>query len=179
MKETFEIFTLDLHPHYNVTAALFRDVTNSSALRSKLMKGELNCALINVTYIPGMLAVLLACNKSVHCYTNSSMKTRSLHTEVIYNLSPTNSIKDSLKNFSISDDEKIILYVAIRKVSEDTDPVCNIVDSIEGNIGSLDDLSVVSNAEKIKELYKIGDKELNISSLTEAVVMRVSTKDAL
>lgn len=178
MTGTFKTFSLDLHPEYTVSLALFTSVTNAQVLREKLIASELNCALINVTYVPDILPVLLACNKAVHCYKSSSMKTRSIHTEVLYNLSPTNSIKDSLRTFGISGNESKLLCVVITKTDKEN-TLNNIVNCILGNLCSPGDLSLVSNVEKIKELYRIEDVEIETSSLTEAVIMRISTKDAL
>ena len=169
---------LELFPEYTVSFALFNDVTNVSALRQKLLKGEISCTMVNTNLIPDVFTVLLACNRAVYNITNSSMKTRSIHTEVLYNLSPTSSITDSLKTFGVADDQKSFLCVGIRK-NDENDDFENILKMVDGVSVPTDTLKTLHDAVRIQKLYKITNDEIAVDGLANAVCMRVSTKDFL
>ena len=165
---------VDLYPDYTIYACLFTNISNAGELRKKLVKGEMKCALLSTTFIPDIFPVLLACNKAVHCYMNSSMKTRNMHTEILFNLSPTNSINESLKKFGLKDDDTTLLCVSVRN-----DALDGMFDEIQGDVKLVSDLHTVSNLTEIRKLFQITDQELEIGTLSDAVSLRVATKDAL
>jgi len=175
---TSEIFKapIDLYPDYNVTACLLDNVTNSSDLLQMLIKGDLNCALLNTTYLPEIFPILIASTKAVHCYKCSSLKTKGLHTEVLFNLSPTNSISTSLKTFGIKGDESSVLIVCVRNGDSD---IAEIINRVKGDVRDISELRNYVSEEKIKKLYSITDSELQVGTYSDAITLRVATKDAM
>lgn len=47
--------------------------------------------------VPDVFPVLLAANKAVHLSEQEKMKTRSVYSEVVFNLSPSNNVSEIMK----------------------------------------------------------------------------------
>ncbi|XP_065659400.1 EKC/KEOPS complex subunit TPRKB [Hydra vulgaris] len=174
--ELQQSYKVDLYPDYLIQVALCNNVTNTSYLREKCLKGEFSCAILSTTLIPDIFPVLISCNKTIHCFTESSMKTRNIHTEIMLNLSSSNSIKDSLKLFGANDTDSTLLFVMVSK-KEVQDKFCEILNEIKGNFVAVSELSNMCDYNSTKKHYKISDDELSASNFKNAISMRIASKD--
>ena len=68
---------------------LFRHVTNSSEIKSKLINGEIDATVLNAALIPDILQIFVAANKASLSNFQGEKLTKTIHTEVLFNLSPT------------------------------------------------------------------------------------------
>lgn len=169
---------LELYPVQRVTQVLFRDVKNAAELRQSAVEGKFNGALINPTMLVSPFQVLVAANKAVHLQNISKMKTRSLYSEIIFNLSPTNNISEAFKRFGISDGDSSVLVVLVHH-QDDPLLLSDIVSRVDGQQAPVDDVSSLSDTAKIKKFFKIAPQEEKIGTLLDAVVCRMAIKDVL
>ncbi|XP_060885365.1 EKC/KEOPS complex subunit TPRKB [Labrus mixtus] len=169
---------LELFPDHRVTQLLFKDVKNAAELRQCAMKGEVNGALINPTMLVNPFQVLVAANKAVHLQTIGKMKTRSLYSEIIFNLSPTNKISEAFKRFGISDGDESVMVVLVHNKDE-PQPLSDIIARVKGQQVAVEDVSSLSNNTKIQKLYKVTPQEERCGTLLDAVVCRMATKDVV
>uniref|UniRef100_A0A8C1P0B4 EKC/KEOPS complex subunit TPRKB n=2 Tax=Cyprinus carpio TaxID=7962 RepID=A0A8C1P0B4_CYPCA len=167
---------LELFPEYTVTQLLFKDVKNATELRKMAVNGEIKGALINPSMVVDAFQILVAANKAVHLHKNGKMKTRSLYSEIIFNLSPTNNISEAFKRFGISDSDSAVHIVLIHNKDE-TLNIEDIIGKVDGQQMAVDRVSDLTDVAKIKKLYKVAPQEEKCGSLLDAVVCRMATKD--
>ncbi|XP_029969348.1 EKC/KEOPS complex subunit TPRKB [Salarias fasciatus] len=169
---------LELFPGKKVTQLLFKEVKNAAVLRKSAVEGKINGALINPTMLVSPFQVLVAANKAVHLQTIEKMKTRSLYSEIIFNLSPTNNISEAFKRFGISDGDDSVMVVVVHDKDE-SQLLSDITSKVEGRQVPVEDVSSLSDAAKIKKLYKVTPAEETCGTLLDAVICRMAIKDVL
>ncbi|XP_059360516.1 EKC/KEOPS complex subunit TPRKB [Carassius carassius] len=167
---------LELFPEYTVTQLLFKDVKNATELRKMAVNGEIKGALINPSMVVDSFQILVAANKAVHLHKNGKMKTRSLYSEIIFNLSPTNNISEAFKRFGISDSDSAVHIVLVHNKDE-TLNINDIILKVDGQQIAVDRVSDLTDVAKIKKLYKVAPPEEKCGSLLDAIVCRMATKD--
>ncbi|KAG9335888.1 hypothetical protein JZ751_003545 [Albula glossodonta] len=170
--------TLELFPGHVVTQLLFKDVKNAAELRKSAMAGEIPGALINPSMVVDPFQVLVATNKALHLQKAGKMKTRTLYSEIIFNLSPTNNISEAFKRFGISDSDEAVQVVLVHTEEERTN-TDDILSRVDGQQIPVDRVSSLSDTAKIKKLYKVTPQEEACGSLLDAVICRMATKDVL
>ncbi|XP_036977363.1 EKC/KEOPS complex subunit TPRKB [Acanthopagrus latus] len=169
---------LELFPDQKVTQMLFKEVKNAAELRQSAMEGKINGALINPTMLVDPFQVLVAANKAVHLQKTGKMKTRSLYSEIIFNLSPNNNISEAFKKFGISDGDSSVMVVLVHSEDE-SQLLSDITARVNGRQVPVEDVSSLSDQAKIKKLYKVTPQEEKSGTLLDAVVCRMAIKDVM
>ncbi|XP_031560570.1 EKC/KEOPS complex subunit TPRKB-like isoform X2 [Actinia tenebrosa] len=135
------------------------------------------CGLIGVM-IADPFQVVLAAHKALHLSKLQKTKTKTLHSEIIFNLSPTNNITDSFKKFGLSENDTTLL-LAVITTGDGVEKMRAISQHVKGRQVPISNLKTLADQQAIKKVYKIQDCELKVSSLTESVICRMATKDVL
>ena len=90
-----------------LTIGYVKSVENAKEVRKLLMSGGLpDTLLVKSSLIPSPLVVAVAANKADLAQKRGNMKTRSVQTETLYNLSSSKNITESLKNFGGGDSDQ-------------------------------------------------------------------------
>ncbi|XP_042367121.1 EKC/KEOPS complex subunit TPRKB [Plectropomus leopardus] len=169
---------LELFPDLRVTQVLFKEVKNAAELRQCAVEGKIKGALINPTMLVSPFQVLVAANKAVSLQKIGKMKTRSLFSEIIFNLSPTNNISEAFKRFGISDSDVSVLVVLVHNKDE-SQLVSDITARVNGQQVPAEDVPSLTDFAKVKKLYKVTPQEEKCGTLLDAVVCRMATKDVM
>ncbi|AWO97953.1 putative EKC/KEOPS complex subunit TPRKB [Scophthalmus maximus] len=169
---------LELFPDHTVTQMLFKEVKNAAELRQSAVDGRINGALINPTMLVNPFQVLVAANKAVHLQLIGKMKTRSLNSEIIFNLSPTNNISEAFKRFGTSDGDESVMLVVVHCKNE-SQLLEDIAAQVDGRQVPVEDVSWLSDLAKIRKLFKVAPQEETCGTLLDAVVCRMAIKDVM
>jgi tRNA threonylcarbamoyladenosine modification (KEOPS) complex Cgi121 subunit len=137
-------------------------------------------AIIDLTLVCSYFHLQAAICKALLNEQQSSMKTKSISAEVLYQLSSTTKINDSLKQCGASESSSLIAILII-----DNDPVgMELITQVRGTAFDAEELGSAAyctpeKAATIAKYFKVTPQELEISTLEAAVVTRLATKDML
>lgn len=92
---TMEAITLPHLPNTPIQVCLFNDVQNSTFLRQQLLQGNSNFeyAFLDASVLISTSHVLAACFKAISDSLNGRLKTRNVHSEIVFALSPNNNVR--------------------------------------------------------------------------------------
>ncbi|KAE8146441.1 kinase binding protein CGI-121-domain-containing protein [Aspergillus avenaceus] len=150
-----------------IHVALYRDVQNAPFLRQQLISGnaDFEYAFIDASSVLSRTHALSAVFRAVNDYLNERLKSRNVHSEIVFSFSPTNNIADSFRKFGISDSTKDLLVVKVSTAPEITHEsvAAHLAQSVEGTPAPFNDetLSRIADITKIKKAYKLGS--LNVA----------------
>lgn len=169
-------YSIELDPitQTSIKMQLFENVKNTPEVRKKVMSGELQCCIIKPQLICDPLHVVVAANKAL---TSKKQTTKSIFTEILFNLSPSTNISQSLLKFGIDDKDKNLLVVTLQKKTSDDAKTLEIFSSVEGNVLDISELGCMNDINAIRKTYKISDKEYHCINLLDSIVSRIATKE--
>lgn len=166
---------LDQESGYSIVLLLAENVRNTPELRKLVISGSLQCCIVKPKLVVNPFQVVVAANKAVISMRRGKMSTRNVYTEILYNLSPTKQISQSLLKFGIDDKEDCVLVCVLEKDGENKAE--EVFKKIQGDECPIDRLSKFTDEMLIKKTYKISDSECNSSSILDSIVSRISTKE--
>lgn len=150
-----------LPPELAVYAAYYANVENASFLRDQLLAGntDFEYAFIDASMIISMNHVLAAVFRALNDYLNDRLKSRNIHSEIVFALSPNNNIGEAFRRFGVSEATK---HLIVLKVA--TKPEVNL-SSVQSHLGSAvkgeerafadDELKDVTDTSRLRKVYKL------------------------
>ncbi|EON68462.1 hypothetical protein W97_07672 [Coniosporium apollinis CBS 100218] len=159
---TFHLSHLPSHP---VHVCLFKGVENTPFLRQQLLAGnsEFEYAFVDATTILSPTHLLSAVYRAIVDSLNSRLRSRNIHSEIVFSLSPNNNIAESFRRFGISDSTASLLAV---KVGSPDNPNTtaesvrkHLTEVVEGSAVKFgeEELERIADVKKIRKIYKLDD----------------------
>ncbi|XP_049329609.1 EKC/KEOPS complex subunit TPRKB isoform X1 [Astyanax mexicanus] len=175
--------------HLNLQTSILANVREAfSCLEVTLgsFVGSITCFALGVIFVGGpvlgrvvdLFQTLVAANKAVHLQKVGKMKTRSLYSEIIFSLSPTNNISEAFRRFGVSDSDSAVLVVLVHN-KEDIFNKDDVTSKVDGQQIPADQISTLSDMAKIKKLYKVTPQEEKCGTVLDAVVLRMAAKEVV
>jgi len=155
----------------SLTVGLATNVTNTAEVRQRVISGELDWCLVKPSLVPSEIVVATAANIACLARSRGKMKTRSVNTEILFNMSSSSNITDSLNKFGAGDTATEMLVVGVDKDIEEAKQ------TIDGDWVGLDHLSKYLDNKTLTKLHKLKPDELY--DLTGSLCSRISAKDCL
>ncbi|KAG0299353.1 hypothetical protein BGZ97_003765 [Linnemannia gamsii] len=173
--ESFPIDTLptagDIH------MACFTAVKNAPDLKEKLQNQDksLTFAIVESNLIMDVFQLLLAATKAAHDNETGKLATQTISTEIIYNLSPSKNIAESLKRFGISEDTTSLIAV---KIGGNADEIMEEMSrTVEGNLVSFSKLDQEKDMVRLRQYYKIDPKVSEDKDILNWIIGAIAMKN--
>ncbi|CAH2238609.1 jg1415 [Pararge aegeria aegeria] len=161
---SLEPYQCALEPETNTSLQvyLFKDVKNVEAIRQNIIKGRWKCCVIKPSLIVDMFQVAVAANRAVISEKSRTMVTKTVYAELLYNLSLSKNISQSLSKFGIEKDNSILICFLI---NNSYDASQDIVKEIDGVQCPQSDLSSFTNMTDVKTVYKLNNLNSEVDLL--------------
>lgn len=180
---------IPLFNKYKTFAVLVNNVENLQTIKENLIKGntDFDYGFLNTKNIVSLEQIYSAYYKIMLDESNGSLKSRTLHTEIIYALSPFKNIMDCLNKFGISKTADSLLILKIVK-EEDYNTeylfsqLNNIKSIIVGNFVELTDENLQKSVDvkTLEKNYKLKIKGTSLendwSGITRQLVSTTQLK---
>ncbi|KAI1733072.1 kinase binding protein [Ditylenchus destructor] len=167
----------DFSQRQSIRVCIFRDVKNAIELRRLLRDGDIDAAMIRPELVAEPFVLLAAANRAIHQAAHNRMYTRSLSAELIYSLSPTKNISESLNVFGIAENsQNLIVAVFDDKSGKKMVKVAKRIDGVPAPLHTLRELADIGLIKKVYQLPTEGP-ELNAASISDLIVARIVSKD--
>lgn len=132
--------------------------------------------LISRALIVDPFQILVAVNNALLSSENSSMITKSLTTEILFNLSSTKNITQSLMDVGANDQDEDMIVAIISKFFNIPEMKIFHEKCITGQKADISELNKNIDKNYIKLYYKIKQIENNNSNLLDSVITRIACK---
>ncbi|XP_075973113.1 EKC/KEOPS complex subunit TPRKB-like [Anticarsia gemmatalis] len=167
------IVELDPDTKTTLKMYLYKNVQNVEAIRNNIIKGVWSCAVIKPSLILDPFQVAVAANRAVVAEKLNTMVTRTVFAEILYNLSLTKNITQSLSKFGIEKDENLLVCFL---VTAERDLSSEILPLIEGEPCPITELNNFTSIKDVKSAYKLNSFKSD-DGLLDVVVSRMVTKN--
>ena len=189
------------------TFFLVKDCKNVAELRAEILQGVgtsssheegtttrtehtlPEVALIDAKMIPSPLVVKAAAAKALQQYHSpQKLKSRSLHSELVYCLSGSKHIAKSLADFGIRDDSQHIIVAIVNPSDDDLRVLMRRVQGtcIVDEAAMYAELANICDIQTVVKKYKISANEIQLGKedgdddiYGEAVVARIAARDCM
>ena len=147
-------------PEHPVYIGLYKDVKNATFLRQQLLEGnsQYEYAFIDASIILSRTHLLCAIFRAMNDWLEDRLKSKNVHSEIVFCLSPNNNIGEAFRRFGVSDETKDMVVV---KVQTDSGLSYNsvskfLVGAVKGTeIEFSDEVQKdVCDLKKVKKYYK-------------------------
>lgn len=164
---------LDITSNSEVIVKLFSKIENIKELKEQIVSGSLQCCLIKPSLICDPFQIVVSANKAI---LSEKLTTRTLYSEILYNLSISKNISQSLQKFGVDEKDDAILAVVVVR-AEDVGTENETFRKIAGEELDILRLTDFCDVSLMKKEYKINDEELEKCLLIDAIVSRIAVKD--
>jgi len=176
-------------------------VTNASKLRARIVRastmggleGEtereaVKFSFVNARLVTSILHIQTAITQALLAAAQNTLRTKTVHSEVIWALNPSNNITEAFRRYGVSDDSTALLVIRIDPLeSSDVERRMNGV--IEGTQAPISELADLTDWIAVKKYNKLNgdlviretrnDPDLEHCLINDIVVSLVAMKSVI
>lgn len=146
--------TIPQFPNYSITIKKFAEISNISEIKSELLSlnPKYNYSFINPKTILSIEQLSCAIYRALLDYNSKNARTKSIHSEIIFDLGKSNKIGENLINFGISEELNELIIVRINEFNE-----TELNEIIKGREIEINDTECLKSCDVdlIKKIYSI------------------------
>ncbi|KIJ32308.1 hypothetical protein M422DRAFT_234102 [Sphaerobolus stellatus SS14] len=149
--------------------ALYTDVNNADQIRKRLVaastlpgeEGErereaVNYAFVDAKLITSRLHILTAVYQAILASMTGSLRTKTLHSEILWALNHGHNISEAIKRFGVSDTTRTLLVIRVCSPSFTAEEFSAMIPSIvKGTPVPLSDLIHYTDWTSVRKYYKL------------------------
>lgn len=158
---TYKTFSFPQFPDYTVYVGYYTDITSNTlkVVKNELVSGNqrYNYCFVNTAHLISVDQLYCSLHRSIQNHVFGRMKAKTLNTEILYNLSPTNNINEALKRFGVDESHSDIIVIKVAQNSEEDLLSCNagIEELLSANSTTDLEDSVLVNRVDLKKFLKL------------------------
>ncbi|TVY28343.1 EKC/KEOPS complex subunit [Lachnellula hyalina] len=145
-----ETIHLEHLPTTPIHISLYRNVKNAPFLQQQLLAGntDFEYAFIDASVIVSRIHVLSAAYRAINALHSHRLRSRNVHSEIVFSLSPNNNIAESFRRFGITATTENLLVVKVGGGREEVKR--HLEGAVEGEaVGGMLDVG------KVRKVYKL------------------------
>ncbi|KAI6884398.1 hypothetical protein KC360_g4275 [Hortaea werneckii] len=159
-----ETITLPHLPNQPLHIMLFRNLANAPFLRQQLLQGnsDFQYAFLDAATIMSRDQVLGGCFRAINDMLQERLKSKNVHSEIVFSLSQNNNISESFRRFGVNDSTKDVLAIKVGGSDVDAKNVeHHLLQHVEGTPVSFTNevLAEMRDEPRLKKVYKIESVE--------------------
>ncbi|EKM59020.1 uncharacterized protein PHACADRAFT_113172 [Phanerochaete carnosa HHB-10118-sp] len=153
----------------SVYIALFTDIQNATELKKRLVaasvmsgdEGEVEREAVNFAFIDARLVTSVThlqtgIYHAILAATQDSLRTKTVHSEVLWTLNPSNNISEAFRRYGVTDDSKALFVVRIDKDTPDV--LLKMQAAVKGTVSSLSALADITDWATVKKYHKLNNE---------------------
>jgi len=160
---------------------LFVEVTNAVDILAKLVDRTLEpeLALLNPATIADLFTLQLAAHKAMVSHARNALVTHTLHSEVVFNLSASKHITESLRRYGMAETSSAVLVCRFDATAADVSAIRQLVRGrqvdVEGELAAMKDKGL------LKKYYRPGDLEVKdgVGTVEDAIASRIAAREVM
>ncbi|CAG2100987.1 unnamed protein product [Medioppia subpectinata] len=162
---------------YETRIALYESIHNLPQIL-QLMQTNDNLCLINAKTVFDVNHLLCAINKSIGYKMIDKLITKQVNKEILFSLSLSKNITDSLNTFGVkpSDHTLPIIAISVDQINDTLNTY--FFDQIDGKALPIESLKCLRDDSLIDRIYKLKDTSSE-SEKWDLIVSRLATKDII
>ncbi|KAK0479913.1 CGI-121-domain-containing protein [Armillaria luteobubalina] len=168
------------HLQHNQVAhvALYSPVNNASDIRNRIVaaaranghegekeRDEMNFAFVDATLITSRLHLETAIYQAILMESQGSLRTKTVHSEILWALNPTNNITEAIRRYGISDKTTSVFVVHISDAGLSSSAVQEkLTRVVDGTLLPLTSLQNFTDWTRIKKYHRLDQEKALIAT---------------
>ncbi|KAJ7580213.1 CGI-121-domain-containing protein [Mycena floridula] len=171
------------HHHKYAFAALYTAVENPGEIKKKIIAASkagieeqetVNFAFVEAKLITSTAHLQTAIHQALLADSQGSLRTKTIHSEILWALNPTNNISEAIRRYGVSEASTALILVRISD-SENWDGQARMDEIVGTTATPLEDLKKVTDWAKIKSYYRLEatcENDMVDTIVTSSVAMK-------